>query len=174
MSSIQPTRSVPVLVAAFLATYPGWAIAKPFVKFSGVVGQVADGRHTGWTEAVSWAPAPPPGQACTHEEGWMRCLARNGHQVTVLIRADQLSPATLAALKAGEAFSKVLIEDYQGDGTDFSASILALTNVRIVDVAAIGEGIQATDAVTVTFDGSSSQNEWSEPSTLSVSPLPAR
>jgi type VI protein secretion system component Hcp len=167
-------RCVPVLAAAFVATYPGWATAKPFVEFSGVSGRVADGRHTGWTEAVSWAPAPPPGQACSREEGWMRCLARNGHRITVLIRADQLSPETLAALKAGAAFKKVRIEDYQGDGTDFSASILALTNVRIVDVAALGEGMRATDAVTLTFDFSSSQDEWSEPSTLSVLPTQAR
>jgi hypothetical protein len=45
--------------------------------------------------------------------------------------------------------------------------------VRIVDVAAPGEDIHATDAVTLTFDSSSSQDEWSEPSILGVSPSPA-
>ena len=170
MSSNLTIAWATLVVAGLFAAWPDAASARPFVELSGVVGIVADGRHTGWTEAVSWGPSLPPGQTC--KDGWTNCLERNGHRITVLLRLNQLSATARAALGAGARFDEVRIEDYEGfgPGSDYSAMTLTLSDVRIDNVSVTGDGAQTADAVTLVFYKSSVQSSWDESDILSIRP----
>ncbi len=164
------TRSIQALVVlfvTFLASWPASGQTRPFVKFSGVVGPIGDGRHAGWAEAESWVPTTIPGQECDRKRGWLRCLDGNGHHITMLLRAEKLSPAMRDALKVGTAFSEVKIEDYQGDNF-ISASTLTLSNVRISDLTS---DQNSALSVTLTYRTLSSRDEWAEP-TILIGPKP--
>jgi hypothetical protein len=160
------TKLAAIAVAGLLMAWPVGVAARPFIKIGDLQGVVSDGRHRGWTDAISWSPAFPPGQTCT--DGWMRCLDRNGHRITVLLHPDRVSPAIQGALKAGARFAEVRIEDYESDGSDYSANTLILSGVQVTEVSVTAADAQGVEAVTLVFDRSSNEASWDESGILGV------
>jgi type VI protein secretion system component Hcp len=168
MINDRPLKWSVLTLLGLLVGWPNGVDAGTLVKFGDLKGDVSDGRHEGWTYAISWSPAMPTAQSCT--DGWLHCLDSNGHRIKLQFHPNDMSRDLVSGINQGTRFEEVRIEDYQGEivGSDFTASTLKLSGVQITNISVTGKGADAVEAVSLVYDRLSHDQTWDESDIMGV------